>query len=117
MAILPLKKRAQFLKFRENKHRFVSPFFILEIRPFSEAAPEDLGYGITASKKVGKAVQRSFAKRRARTLFRSSFFKNSPSGYAYHLIARTSLLEAPFSELTTLFEKGVRYLQRKQKDD
>ena len=63
--------------------------------------------GYTASRKVGNAVSRNFAKRRMRALvheFRDEFLP----GYAFVFIANTRTTEMKFSELRSSFCYALR---------
>lgn len=114
-----LKKRRQFLKVASTKCAVVTPYLILQysVEERDCAPPVSPWFvGFTASRKVGKAVQRNFAKRRLREIVR--LYAKDPSlphvffegdGYVLHtvLIARKSLLTANFSNLQASFERAM----------
>lgn len=73
--------------------------------------------GITASKKVGNAVQRNLVKRRLREIFRHESTKINQSADLV-VIARHSAVEAPFRELREDFARSLKRaleLMRKNK--
>ena len=114
-----LKKRRQFLKVAATKSAVVTPYLILQysVEERDCAPPASPWFvGFTASRKVGKAVQRNFAKRRLREIVRS--YAKDPSlphvffegdGHVLHtvLIARKSLLTVNFSNLQASFERAM----------
>ncbi len=63
--------------------------------------------GFTASKKVGNAVARNFAKRRLRAAFVALSDRLAEGTYIF--VAKKAILEAPFPQV----EKDLRYALRK----
>lgn len=63
--------------------------------------------GYTASRKVGSAVKRNFAKRRMRALVRE-FCDEFVPGYAFVLIANFRTPEIKFSDLRANFKNSIR---------
>lgn len=105
-----LTKRSDYLAAAKTDVRWIAPAFILQIyaRPHEVTAR----YGITASRKVGGAVQRNFAKRRLRTLVRTLLASHTRSGTDYVLIARPPLLKLPFAQITHDLKKALTTLQK-----
>lgn len=66
--------------------------------------------GFVASKKVGKAVERNFARRRMRELFRADKAK-LPRG-RYVLVAKKPIGEQPYSVLREQFARAVNQITR-----
>lgn len=60
------------------------------------------GLGITASKKIGKAVERNRAKRRIRALYRK-YKDNIDKRYDLVVVARTRTISSPFYKLEDAF--------------
>jgi ribonuclease P protein component len=64
-----VRKRAEFLRIQQNGRRVVSPGFVFMLeRSAHEQGPR---LGITASRRVGNAVERNRAKRLVREAFRA----------------------------------------------
>ena len=106
---MSLKKRSEFLDLKE-KEVFFSPFFILQ-KDLSQDL-KDLHFGIVASKKVGNSVERNRAKRRIRALFRDLHLQDfCPTGRVV-MIAKKTLIKAPFPELRKLLLKGIKNVQK-----
>ena len=61
--------------------------------------PADIGFGLTASKKVGNAVERNRARRRLRALATGSLRRLAKPGADYVLIARRATLTRPWPDL------------------
>jgi len=105
-----LTKRSDYLAAATTEVRWVSPAFILQI--YARRTDVSPRYGITASRKVGGAVERNFAKRRLRTLVHTHLSSHARSGTDYVLIARPPLLTLPFARITHDFEKALKTLQK-----
>jgi ribonuclease P protein component len=90
--IVTLKKRAAFLAAAASGKKWAMPGLVLQIRkrPPSETEPRTtpLRYGLTASKKVGGAVQRNRARRRLRALAKEILVAHAAPLHDYVLIAR-----------------------------
>ena len=115
-----LKKRAQFLRVAAKKSAIVTPYFIVQYMWDEKSCTHHASswlMGFTASRKVGKAVQRNFAKRRLREIVRL-YQKNQsmdallpydgqPPVLHTVLIARQRLLSGTFSEIQQIFHKSM----------
>ncbi|MFM7621455.1 MAG: ribonuclease P protein component [Alphaproteobacteria bacterium] len=106
-----LTKRAHFVEMQKNAQSFVTPGIIVQYRP-EEAGDVVVGY--TASRKVGGAVQRNFAKRRMRHLARLILAKHDPACFV--LIARKDCLTLPFDRLHRDLQWALRRLKGQKKD-
>jgi ribonuclease P protein component len=91
-----LTKRAQFLFVRQGA-RAVRPSVLIEARRRAEAGP--IGLGLTASRKVGKAVERNRARRRLREAARRLLPELGLPGVDYVLVARQSTPDAAWAAL------------------
>ncbi|MEC7191699.1 MAG: ribonuclease P protein component, partial [Pseudomonadota bacterium] len=106
-----------FLFVQQKGVRQVMTHFILQaaVKPASKALQPTFSYrtGVTASKKVGNAVTRNRAKRRMRSLFRKLECDHAPSGTDYVLVARHSLVQAAWTELSADFSIAAKRIHKK----
>lgn len=105
-----LKQRRDFLKVSASSFKYVTPAFILQARAFSRNTSK---YGLTASKKVGGAVERNFAKRRLRVLIREILAQQSLPETYYVIIARPEILRINFAQLKSDFQKALAAFNHK----
>ena len=87
-------------------------------RPAAEARPkaiepQDIGIGLTASKKVGSAVRRNRARRRLRALAREILPLAGTAGTDYVLIARAATASRTYMELTADLRDALAGLKAK----
>ena len=112
-----LRQRRDFLFVQQKGVRQVMTHFILQaaVKPASPASQLALSYrtGVTASKKVGNAVARNRAKRRMRALFRKLDCDHAPPGTDYVLVARHSLVQAAWTELSADFSMAAKRIHNK----
>ena len=112
-----LRQRRDFLFVQHKGVRKVMTHFILQaaVQPSSTASQPALccRTGVTASKKVGNAVARNRAKRRMRTLFRKLECGDAPSATDYVLVARHSLVQAAWAELSADFSIAAKRIHKK----
>lgn len=101
-----LKKRTDFLAIAKTGRRCVTPAFILQSRPSPSDGPVRLG--LTASRKVGGAVERNRAKRRLRALARHILPLKGQPGTDYVLIARQESLRRDFAAMRQDLEKALK---------
>jgi ribonuclease P protein component len=102
-----LKKRREFLKVAKKGEQVVTPYFILQRVQDEFILPElaCIRVGVTASKKIGNAVERNRAKRRLRALAHLIDTKGSCD---YVLIARKALLKGPYPSLVRELKLALR---------
>ena len=112
-----LRQRRDFLFVQQKGVRQVMTHFILQaaVKPASTASQLAFSFrtGVTASKKVGNAVARNRAKRRMRALFRKLECDHAPPGTDYVLVARYSLVQAAWSELSADFSIAAKRIHKK----
>ena len=112
-----LRQRRDFLFVQQKGVRQVTTHFILQaaVKPASTASQPAFSFrtGVTASKKVGNAVARNRAKRRMRALFRKLEYYHAPSGTDYVLVARHSLVQAAWTELSADFFIAAKRIHKK----
>jgi len=111
--ILVLKNRSEFLEVSKNRKKWVTPSFILQISVrLVESSKSEIGYGITASKKmVGNAVQRNRAKRRLRSLINDILSENAVENMNYVFIARKDILTIDYKLLSNDLEKALKRMK------
>lgn len=101
-----LKKRSEFIRAARIGKRYSTPcFFVQAYRRTSEGTCR---YGITASRKVGPAVDRNRAKRRLRALIKPILLSDGQAGIDYVFIARKEILKKDFSLLVQDLKKAIK---------
>lgn len=91
-----LKKRADFLAVRRGEKRRGRLFLLEVLDRGDEDAPR---LGITVTKKVGNAVVRNRIRRRLKEACRTHAAHDMAAGKDYVIVARRSILDAPFASL------------------
>ena len=99
-----IKKRRVFLEVSRNGSCARSRGVVVLCQKLES---EDLGVGYTASKKVGNAVSRNFAKRRLRHLVRE-FVADLGNGFNFVFIATRGTVSLSFSQLKRDFEGSLK---------
>ncbi len=94
-----LKRRREFLAVAGARCRWATPAFVLQAGP--RGAPEEVGIGFTASRRIGNAVARNRARRRLRAAARALLPGAAKPGYDYVIVARPAILTCPFEALLT----------------
>lgn len=110
--LVRLKKRADFL-FVRGGHSIRRNTLVLQTRKNPSRAP-DIGYGITATKKIGNAVVRNRAKRRLRVLAKTHLSRSGQTGHDYVLIARRDTAKCSWSHLVDDMDIALLRLSRTQ---
>ena len=100
-----LTKRSDFLRVQRTNQKCVTKCLVIQIAPsilFKKSsiisADDSVRVGFTASKKIGNAVKRNFAKRRMRALIHRQQ-KQLNVATDYVLIARQAILSKNFTEI------------------
>ena len=101
--------RAGFIAARDSGVKAVSKSFILQA---VTTGNPDWRLGLTASRKVGNAVQRNRARRRLRALARTELSSRARPGVDYVIIARRATAEIGWDDLVADLGKTVGYLHR-----
>ena len=92
-----ITKRPDYLAVASTRRKWVTPSFILQAKPDEGDSPPRAGF--TASKKVGKAVIRSKARRRIKEAVRLILPNAGEAGWSYVFIARQAATVYPFEKL------------------
>ncbi|HUI17660.1 MAG TPA: ribonuclease P protein component [Alphaproteobacteria bacterium] len=101
-----LTERSEFLRVAAARRRWVAPGLILQAYERKPAdgvrvPAEIVRLGLTASRKVGGAVERNRARRRLREAARRLLPAGAAPGYDLVLVARGETLRRPFAALLT----------------
>lgn len=104
-----LLKRREFLRVARKGRRFATPGIVVQACPRPGAG--DIGLGLTASRKVGKAVVRNRARRRLRALAHEVLPSCARPGYDYVLIARAATATRSFAGLRDDLNQALRRLK------
>lgn len=100
MRLARLTERKQFLAAAAHGRRFRSPAFTAQVRDAEEeAGREGLRLGLTASRKVGSAVERNRIRRRLRAAAAQALAPQAGRPYDLVIVARREVLSAPFPTL------------------
>jgi ribonuclease P protein component len=109
MLILPVKKSSDFKKISNSGKKFHAKTLILLQNPTDEFyfqnkligknAVDFCRLGLTASKKIGGAVQRNRAKRRLREACRKLLKKLAKNHHDYVIIAKEAINAASFEDI------------------
>jgi ribonuclease P protein component len=97
-----IRKRRDFVKAYEAGVRQHGRFMTIFVRPNALPAPR---LGVSATKKLGSAVVRNRAKRRARELFRRA---RPALGVDLVIIPRREFVSAPYDQLEADYHAAVR---------
>jgi len=101
-----LRRRADFQQTFENGSRAHGRYLTVFARPTSQGAAR---LGVVASRKVGSAVSRNYAKRLIRDLFRT----HKPATAAdIVVVVRRELLDASFASLEADYRSALRRARR-----
>lgn len=111
-----LKRRREFLWAAGSGQKWVAPGLILQVRvrdtrDSSHGEGTPIRFGLTASKKVGAAVQRNRTRRRLRALALDILARHALGGRDYVLIGRRETAERPHGDLIEDLKKALRRLK------
>ena len=103
MSIIKLKENRDFRRAYNRGKVFVTPFAVIYV---NKNRYGDTRLGITAGKKVGKAVKRNRAKRVITAAFRSVLPKIR-GGLDFVIVARTRILNVKSTDFALALEKAL----------
>ena len=109
-AVERLKRRPEFLRVAAAHRKSVTPGLILQAlqRDVAEGGPR---VGLTASRRVGKAVERNRARRRLRAAVHAVMPLHAAPGHDYVVIARRATLGRPYAALVDDLETALKRLK------
>ena len=105
MLIRRLTRRPQFLAANAGI-RVPMPAFVLLVHPRGDG-DDAAGFGITATKKLGGAVERNRVKRRLRAAVRATFPDGAIAGADHVLIGRSDALTLEYASLASDLAKAL----------
>lgn len=106
MSFPRLKKRRSFLATATSNQRFRCGAFLLQSKQSSQN--DEIGFGFTATRRLGKAVQRNRAKRRLKAAVECACQEGYALAQERHvLIARPEIFTLPFNQLVFFLKKGL----------
>jgi ribonuclease P protein component len=106
-----IKKKEDFAHVFRNGSFLSCSSFTINYAKKSKAVNINLPrFGIVASKKVGNAVQRNFAKRRTKAL-KNSFLNCGKNEFDYILVAKKNLLYENFKILSSQLEQTLNKIK------
>ena len=106
-----IKKKEDFAHvFRNGSFLNCNSFTINYAKKSKAASTNSPRFGIIASKKVGNAVQRNFAKRRTKAL-KNIFLNCGKNEFDYILVAKKNLLNENFKILSSQLEQTLNKIK------
>ncbi|MCH1428295.1 MAG: ribonuclease P protein component [Alphaproteobacteria bacterium] len=107
-----LTKRSDFLRVQRANLKYVTTSLVIQSASNSSLGHTATRVGFTASKKIGNAVSRNFAKRRMRALI-SRQSDTLVEATDYVVIARQAILVKKFSDIEGEMIDAIRALNKK----
>lgn len=107
-----LTRRPEFLRVAERGRRAAFPGMVVQAlrRPAEDGGATVIRLGLTASRKVGGAVERNRARRRLRALAREFLPCHGAPGHDYVLVARRETATRSWPLLVEDFHAALRKL-------
>jgi ribonuclease P protein component len=102
-----LRRRSEFLRVQDGGRKLHTDSFLVFVSPQKEAGPTRVG--VTASRKLGGAVQRNRVKRLVREVFRRHKML-FPGGLDVVFVAKKSAVDADYDQVVREIEKLCRRL-------
>lgn len=111
-----LTRRPQFLAVAGARRKWATPGLILQARAHDERQHPNAGeppvrIGLTASKKVGGAVERNRARRRLRAALAEVLAPNATPGHDFVLVARADTVRRPYADLKADLIQALKKLR------
>lgn len=108
-AVCTLKRRPEFLRIAAKGKKSVTPGLVLQACRHAHSR-DPVRFGLTASRRVGGAIQRNRARRRLREAARAVLPVHADPGHDYVLIARAATVRRPYALLVQDLEKALKKL-------
>ena len=106
LTLQTIKSRSTFIQVKNNGNFIKGEFINVQFLEGS-SLNGDIAVGYTATKKIGNAVKRNKAKRLMRELARKVLIKYGKINSYYVLIAKNSIISAPFATLEIELKKII----------
>ena len=106
-----LTKRGDFLRAQQGNLKYITSGVVIQLIPNDIQGKFSTRVGFTASKKIGSAVKRNYAKR----LMRSLVYKQSSqlaSSFDYVFIARQAILNKKFYLIESEIMRALKHLNK-----
>ena len=103
-----ITKRSDYVKASRGRYIKTSSLFLQKVKRDDKKIPR---YGITASKKIGIAVERNRAKRRIRHAIKEVLPKYGKNGYDYVIVATTKTNKVSWKTVLNDLEKAFREIK------
>jgi len=98
MSLNTIKKSSDFQKIYKNGGKVVTKFFVLHFLK-QECCAQTLRIGFTVSKKLGKAVERNYIKRKLKSAAQELLPLYGKAGYSYIITGRVNASDSDFKDL------------------
>lgn len=111
-----LTRRPEFLAVAGARRKWATPGLVLQARAHDERQHPNPGeppvrIGLTASKKVGGAVERNRARRRLRAALAEVLAQNATPGHDFVLVARAETVRRPYADLKADLIQALKKLR------
>ena len=106
-----MTKRRDFLRAQEGNLKYITSSVVIQVIPNDIQGKFSTRVGFTASKKIGNAVKRNYAKRLMRSLVYTQSSKLA-SSFDYVFIARQAILNKKFYLIEGEIIRALKHLNR-----
>ena len=103
-----ITKRSDYIKASKGRYVKTSSLFLQKLKRDDKKNPR---YGVTASKKIGIAVERNRAKRRIRHAIKEVLPKYGKNGYDYVVVATVKTNKVSWKTILNDLEKAFREIK------
>ena len=103
-----ITNRSDYVKASNGRYIKTSSLFLQKVKRDDKNIPR---YGITASKKIGIAVERNRAKRRIRHAIKEVLPKYAKNGYDYVVVATIKTNKVSWKTVLNDLEKALREIK------
>ena len=103
-----ITERSDYVKASRGRYIKTSSLFLQKVKRDDKKIPR---YGVTASKKIGIAVERNRAKRRIRHAIKEVLPKYGKNGYDYVVVATTKTNKVSWKTVLNDLEMALREIK------